>query len=230
MADITPESTLAKLEASQSHEGIYSVCVGGVEMRVHPGVYSPKYFKGTETFIKHLEVRKGEHWLDIGTGIGAIAIHAALKGAGRIVAADINSLTANNVDHNVSILDLKDKVTFYESDLFEKIRPERFHTISFNQPLSSDIERSPTTMLERAVFDPGYETFRRFLKDAGNYLCLGGRILIGSSSTIGDEELLRSIISKEGYVPRVIGVNEEAQDRWQGPITYNLVELLRYAE
>lgn len=221
---IDPASTRNKLEASQEKTQPYVVDIGGLPLTVHPGVYSPLYFKGTEAFIQYMRVRGGERWLDMGTGIGAIGIHAAFRGAREVIGADINQLAVANARENVRDIELEKRMTVVESDLFERINGT-FDTISFNQPLTSGVASSPVTMLERAVFDPGYNLLRRFLRESHAYLNPGGKIFIGSSPDVGDEDLLRKMIASEGYIPFVLGTIHKPSDQWQEPLRYRVLEL-----
>lgn len=218
-------TTLEKLEASQKNEPVsYHVDVGGVDFIVHLGVFSPKYFKSADFFTSHMPVTPEGDFLDIGTGIGTIAIHAALRGARRVVATDISQKACYNAWTNVQKYNLAGKVVVRLGDLFEPIKAdERFDDICWNFPFNY-MEKPGLTMLERAVIDPGYRDFRRFMEQAPGHLKENGRVLFGFSPTIGNQELFDSILRDNDYDARLIARQEVPADAWQCPIVYQVWE------
>lgn len=69
----------------------YNVEILGKKFVVFPDVFSPKYFRDPEFFVKELPIKNGETFLEIGCGTGIISIFAVLKGASKVVAIDNKS-------------------------------------------------------------------------------------------------------------------------------------------
>jgi release factor glutamine methyltransferase len=179
----------------------YHVMICGKEMVVHPGVFSPAYADGTEFFTEKLPYREGESFLEIGCGIGATAIFAALRGAREVVAVDINPLAVANTRENARIHGVGSVVSTTVSDIFSAVPKQRFDTIYWNMPFLRVPENYRyRSMLERSVFDPGYHLNERFLAEAPRYLAPKGRLLIGFGD-LGDMDRLRANTKKAGFGP-----------------------------
>jgi len=180
--------------------------------------------------LKCLRVLKiGELWdvMDMGTGAGILAIFTALYSSSvNVDAVDINPQAVENAKTNVLRFGLGNIVDVYYSNLFSGVPfKKRFDTILFNQPLTSDSRFAANGSLEMSVFDPGYQTFRRFLQGAHYHLTKGGRLLVGASPNIGNPRLLSKIIRGEGYDSRIVGRNVEPSNQWDSGIEYRLLEL-----
>lgn len=59
-------------------------------------------------------------------------------------------------------------------------------------------------ILEKAVFNPGYKSMRKFVKESKNHLNENGRILIGFSRDIGDFRLLEKICKVNGFLIELV--------------------------
>src|SRR5690349_17561254 len=88
------------LQQSQQETFPYDVELLGRPFAVFAHVFSPKHLPGAETFFEMLPSKDGLSVLEVGTGIGAVAVHAALAGAKRVVATDINADAAANARAN----------------------------------------------------------------------------------------------------------------------------------
>ena len=185
------EGTRKVLEQSKTKSAPYKVTVLGREFIVFPNVFSPEYFKDTELFAKNIPVKKGEEMLEIGSGTGAISITAIYKGAGKVVA-------------NIELHNMKGKVEVRQGDLYVPLElNEKFDTIFWNTPFGF-VESEEISDLEKAVYDPGYKTIERFIKGAKEYLKVGGRILIGFSTTLGRMDLVQRFAKEAGFVLRML--------------------------
>lgn len=169
----------------------------GIDITTSAEVYNPS--DDSELLLKVIEVAPGESLLEMGTGTGLIAIHAARLGA-VVTAADLNphatDLARRNAARNNARLDV------VESDLFEKIK-DTFDVIAFNPPYLPGDSRS-TSWIEKSWSggEEGSEVTIRFLKEAWRHLAPAGRIYIILSSAGGLMPALRA--AKERYVMKVL--------------------------
>jgi len=211
------------LEKSQRETEPYLVQLLGQEFIVFPGVFSPKYLGSTRVFTENVSYRPGESFLEVGCGTGITAITAALRGAGRVVAVDLSPEAVENTRANAERHGVAHVVDARVSDIFSALRPvERFDTIYWNMPFiyvePGFVYRSE---LERAIFDPGYEATKSFLRDAPGRLNEGGRVLIGFAD-FGDERAFLGLCGEVGYTLREV---TRGPDFERQPITFILYEL-----
>ncbi len=200
----------------------HQAAVAGMNLLVLPNVFSPKYFKDTEFFARHLPVVEGETMLEIGPGTGAISICAAKRGARHVLAIDINPDAVRNVRENISLQGVAGVVEVREGDLYKPLAPgETFDKIFWNTPFGLVSEAQKLSALERAVFDPGYDATRRFIIEGPKYLNQGGVMLIGFSTTLGKLELLKTFV-EEGNMDLQLLVEEESQE--VHPVKFELFE------
>jgi release factor glutamine methyltransferase len=187
------KTTTPGIAKIRKHTEPYTINFLGKELIIHPGVFSPKYDWTARFHIKHLGTVQGKAVLDLGCGTGAIGLFAALKGAKKVVSADINSAAVKNARANYALHGIKNAEAI-RSNLFSAVKG-KFDVIVFNLPYHG---AAPRDMLERAVTDEGYRTMKRFFKEVGGYLKRGGIVEVGFS-TSGDIALLKSEIAKSGF-------------------------------
>jgi release factor glutamine methyltransferase len=144
-------------------------------------VYEP----AEDTFLlaENLHVTSGEHFLDIGTGCGIIAILAAKKGA-KVVATDINPYALKCAQNNAKLNRVK--IEFRLGSLFEPIKPtEKFRIIVFNAPyLPSEKSLNKQDLIERAWNGglDGREIIDAFIFQVSNFIEEKGKVLLIQSS------------------------------------------------
>ena len=160
-------------------------------------VYDPN--EDSYLMLKIVEVKEGEMFLEMGSGTGLTAIHAAKAGA-RVTAADINPNAVQCTRRNA----LKNGVSVrvIESNLFENVEG-LFDVIAFNPPyLASD--DTATAWIERSWSGGrgGTETSGEFLNEAWKHLAPNGRIYMILSSLGSLRPLLR--MAKEHYRSNMI--------------------------
>lgn len=163
-----------------------------LDIDIGPEVYNPS--DDSYLLLKVVEVAPGESLLEMGTGTGLLAIHAAKLGA-KVTAVDINpnavEAARRNAAHNNVRLDV------VQGDLFEK-NPGSYDVIAFNPPYLPG-EATSTAWIEKAWSggEEGSEVAVRFLRDAWKHLNPGGRIYMILSSVGGLTSVLKA--SKERY-------------------------------
>lgn len=215
------EGTRQILEESKKEKEQYLATVCGREFVVKPNVFSPKYFFDTELFAEHFPIREGEEILEIGPGTGAISITEALRGAGKVLAIDINPDAVANTDENIKKYELQEKVEVRQGDLYSALKErEKFDTIFWNTPFGL-IDEGEITDLEKAVYDPGYKATERFIKEAKSHLKESGRVLIGFSTTLGKLDLIKKFCEEAGFELELIF---EAESQEVHPVKFEIFE------
>jgi HemK-related putative methylase len=198
------EGTAKVLRESRAEKEKYEIKILGRKFVVHPNVFSPKYFLDTEFFAKELPVNTGEEFLEIGPGTGTTVIFAALKGAKHVTAIDINPDAVANTLENAEINGVKDKVTVLQGDIYKPLKKDsKFDTIYWNTPFGY-VDNEDISVLEKAVFDPGYKATKRFVNQAKEHLKENGRLLIGFSTTLGKFEILEEFLKKAGFTVKLV--------------------------
>jgi len=145
--------------------GVAVAALGG---RVHPhyGVYAP-----VRSEYVDLVAEACARWppsglaLDAGTGTGVLAILLALRGAARVVAADLEPRAVACARENAERFAVADRIRAVEADLFpagaagDPAAP-RYDLVVCNPPW---IPGEPHGPLDRAVYDPGGSVLERFV-------------------------------------------------------------------
>jgi len=133
------------------------------------------------------EGRKELRILDVGTGSGVIALTLAAEWPkAKVDAVDVSEDALGLARENVDKLGLSEHVTFFQSDLFEKIPAEaRYDLIAANLPyiasevistLSREVQRDPKLALDGGM--KGVELIERFAAEATNHLNPNGMIAL----------------------------------------------------
>ncbi len=211
-----------RLEQNASESTPYQVIIRGYSYWADPQVFSPKYFKSTETQTYALPFRKGERFLEVGTGVGVTAIVAARDHGNQVVALDINpvaiELTRKNAKANGVTVDVR------TSNVFSALNStETFDTIYWDLPyVYAPSERECSSMLLKAVCDPGYTAIDKFLQKVRKHLKPNGRIILGFGSN-GDEVRFNRMLDKYGF--RKVQINDQFFDI-RGGMHYYLYQIV----
>ncbi|MDH3364660.1 MAG: class I SAM-dependent methyltransferase [Thermoplasmata archaeon] len=168
-----------------------------VDIDLLPEVYNPS--DDSYLLLQAIEVGEGERFLEMGSGSGLIAIHAAKAGAD-VVAADISphavECTRRNALRNGA------QIEVVQSDLFENVRGN-FDVIAFNPPYLA-VEETSSSWIEKSWSggEDGADVAGPFLEQASKHLTPNGRIYIILSSLGGLRTLLRA--AKKQYQSALI--------------------------
>jgi 16S rRNA G1207 methylase RsmC len=212
------------LNGSQQTTFPYETVVLGTPIVVLANVFSPHYILGAEPFTRMLNFRPGIEFLEIGPGTGAIALQAALAGARRVVAIDINPAAVANTQANIDKHGVGDRMEVREGDIFGPLRPdERFDLIFWNVPFGYVEPGFEPTPLQRSTLDPGYEATRRYIHQGRKYLKPGGRLTLGFSTVIGRLELVEQIAAEVGLEARIVAREEPPEEF---PMPTELIEIV----
>lgn len=197
------------LKSLSNHKGFYNVDVFETSIVSHPQVMSPAHSKSPHFIIKNWDIEPGMSVLDLGTGSGIFAVFAGLKGARRIVAADINPLSIECVQRNIDRYSLQDKTDVYLSDTYKNIPLEKFDRIICNAPNWNHPILSEAPLM-RGLCDPDYSFLRAVIQGAPKYLNTNGKLLLGFSIN-NYSKTLPNLIERSGM--RLEKVVQQTQDK-----------------
>ena len=168
-----------------------------LDFDLHPEVYNPE--EDSYLLLSVVDVAEGDRFLEIGSGSGLIAVHAAKAGA-VVTATDINPHAIACTRRNA----LKNgvRVEVVESDLFEKV-PGLFDTIVFNPPYLA-VEESSTGWIEKSWSGgaDGSEVVGPFLREAWRHLAPDGKVYTILSSLSSLRTILRT--AREHYTSTML--------------------------
>lgn len=166
----------------------------------YPDVYSPVIFPGAKK-MKMLPISKGDHFLEIGCGTGVFSVLAALDGAEKVVAIDINPNAVANTIDNGEFHGVANKMEVLLGDMFSPLQEDQqFDVIFFNIPFAHrDRSVEELSMLERSLFDPEHELLRRYISEGKKHLKASGKMLLGYSTTHGDIDLMYQWAKEYGW-------------------------------
>lgn len=156
-------------------------------LRVNRHVLIPR--PETELLVEKALIRtpeeEGTRVLDLGTGSGAVALAIARERPEAEVIGVDNSAEALRVARlNAKVLKI-DNVTFLESNWFDAVRGQKFHTVVSNPPyvinrdeylMAGDLRFEPQDAL--AGGDDGLECLREIIDRAHNYIVRQGWMLL----------------------------------------------------
>ena len=181
------------IKYSLAEKQTYTVEICGLELTVHPQVFSPKYFRGVEIINADFPFIDNQSFLEVGCGVGVTSILAA-KRNNRVVSTDINPYAVECTADNADLNQVGHLIDVRESDVFSAIeKDETFDTIYWNLPYIFVPDGFQyRNLLEKSVCDPGYQCIERFIRQAPDHLNEGGRILVDFGSH-GDMAKLESL-------------------------------------
>ncbi|KAF9576028.1 hypothetical protein EC968_000588 [Mortierella alpina] len=202
------EGSIAKfIKQAMSHNEVYTVSINGLDISIHPNVYSPVYFPESTWYAQQLEgIVQGKTFLEVGVGSGIIALHVARTGS-KVYGVDINPDAVAMTQKNFEMNGLKGDIRL--SDLFTALDPDtKVDYIFWNHPW----QNSSAVVLElrsEKTLDEGYKALSRYIRDGHIYLNDGGSILIGTSC-YADLDSLGQIALRYGYGSVVVEVQGES--------------------
>ena len=177
--------------------------VNGITMNLltDNGVFSKsKVDEGSLAFLRVLlPLNLGNNILDLGCGYGTLGLTLAMANKeARVTLADINPRALNMCRRNAELLNLSQRVTILQSDIYEKIEG-RYDSIVINPPIRA-----------------GKIVTYRMYEEAKQYLIDGGSLFIVIRKAQGAE-------SASKYIESIYG-NVKLLDRHKGYHIYQAVK------
>jgi len=191
----------------------------------------------TQKIAEQVTIPSGASVLDLGCGVGPIAIWAALSGAGKVTAVDVMPQAVEYAQENVERAGLADQIDVHCSDLFSAI-PDRTFDVIVND-VSGIAERVarispwyPDTIPSGGV--DGTDVVLRMFDEVKAHLNPGGTLFFAFSSLSDLPKLLsksKEVFGEENVelmntvrIPFAAELNEAAEElcelREQGIINF----------
>jgi release factor glutamine methyltransferase len=156
-----------------------------------------KVFKPTTTsrcLADLIDVQPGQHALDLGCGVGPLAIAMAMRGAERVVAIDVMEQACEIARRNVILNQVEDTVEVRCGDLFAPVRDEKFDVIV------NDVSGMADPVARVSPWYPypvptggtdGTEPTVRMLRNAAAHLKKGGKLYFPVISLASADIIIR---------------------------------------
>jgi release factor glutamine methyltransferase len=176
-----------------------------------PGVFRPR--PDSWMLARHLraQLRPGASVLDVCTGSGAIAVAAALGGAGAVTAVDVSRRAVLTARINARLNGVR--VRALRGDLFAPVAGERFDFVVSNPPyLPAEGDALPSRGPARAI-DAGTDgrvLLDRVCAGAAAHLNPGGCVMLVHSGVIGLEPTVAALEAS--------GLSIDVLERRRGPL------------
>ena len=201
-------------------DGVLLYAYGGCVFRVPDGVQPPK--AGSLFFARHVIPQAGERVLEIGAGLGLVAVLAARAGA-HVVATDVVPAAVDAVRVNATLNGVS--VDARLGDCYAPVRGERFDLICSNPP---QMPTPPGREREDAVAAAdnggidGWEILDRVILGASAHLRAGGRLRFSIFAFLGRKTAFAKV-EAAGLVPAFVAGETQAFPR----IGYERLDHLR---
>jgi methylase of polypeptide subunit release factors len=175
------------------------LCIGGQNLTLlsSPTLFTPN--TTTNILFEAAFPVAGLSVLDLGCGVGPVAIAAALSGAASVTAADVMEEACRLTARNAELNGVADRVTAVPSYLFRDLKPAQFDLII------SDVSGMSEQIARRSPWFPdpiptggvdGTELAIEVVNSAPKYLRPGGRLVfpvLSLSRATAIEEAARSV-------------------------------------
>lgn len=192
----------------------------GKEFIVYPDVFWP--FEDSTPLIKKMRIKKGERVLDVCTGTGIIAVLAALKGAKRVIAVDINPNAVKAAKANAKKFGVQKKVEVRHSDMLSAIKKyEKFDVITGNLPFRNKKARDFAAATQ---WDTGLHCHKELFKHAKQHLTKNGRMYLVQAS-FGAVNEMKSLAKESGFKVKLLSRMRTAFDRRSFFYDFELAQL-----
>lgn len=175
------------------------IAFNGLSFYVLSGVFWP--FEDSLPLIENMRIPYGATVLDVGSGAGTIALHAARKGAGHVSAIDRHPDAVRATQRNSERLAKPGQVEAFVSDVFDAVAGQRYDVITANLPW---LDRPGRDDVEAAQWDTGYATNRKFFAGLRDHLNPGGRAYYAQGN-YGAVTKALELMQEMGLQHRIIG-------------------------
>jgi len=180
----------------------YSIAGLVLKLELVPGVFHPT--TTTQLLTEQMVDLEGKTLLDLGCGLGPIAIAAVLKGARRVYAVDIMPEACQATLRNAERNGVADRIEVLQGDLFEPVKGRRFDVIVADvSGMAEEVARISSWYPQPIPTGgpDGTGPTIRMLRDSPSYLNEGGYLLFPVLSLARSERILAT--AQEVYGDKV---------------------------
>ena len=202
---------------SEGFPQVFSVC--GKRYLLLKHVFSPIVYDSTEFFAANLPYPPGEGFFEVGTGTGAIAVTALLRGCTFAKGIDVNKSAVRNARLNAELHGVEAKACFCLKDIGHLNSFGASRLVFWAHPWVNAAQSGKFGVLERSLLDPGYQGLRSYLALARG--APGARVFLGFGNT-GDYVALRRLCKRFGLRP---SLHKDCDSSMGKKYTYQLLEL-----
>ena len=204
--------------ASSSPAG-RSVEFYGRKLEIFAGVFPPK--QDTQLLARAMQITRGSHVADVGTGTGALAIRAADQGAVSVLAIDICDPAVANARENVRRANLESKVTVLKGNVFDAVADGRvFDVVIANLPGRNKLAANDVAT---AQWDTEFKAHHLLFQQIGNRLSGHGRLYMVKANYPELNDAIH-LAYAHGLKPRIAARQKAPGD---DPRTYYVLEFVQ---
>jgi HemK-related putative methylase len=193
---------------ARRHDAVRLEHVHGMPLILLPSVFNPRLLRTGAFFasvIARHELGAGTDVLDLGTGSGICALHAA-RHARRVTAVDINPAAVRCATLNAQLNELR--VDCRHGDLFGPVAGQRFGAVFFNPPFIIGPPADARDCAWRSA-----DVAARFATGLAAHLAPGGRAYL-LLSTFGDAcALFVDELARRGHTLAVLASRRYVNER-----------------
>lgn len=189
--------------------------LAGIDITVYPHVYPGGI--DSELTSKAIGDVTGKTVLDLCTGTGIVAVKAAMAGAEKVIAVDLNPEAVKNAKYNADKLGLN-QVEVLDGSLFEPVGDETFDVIAINPPYTG---KKPANKIEICFWDEDNNTTRQFFREYREHLNPGGRAYLAWAD-FSSVEFIEGLARENKVLLKLV----ESQKSSSGLATFLVYQLL----
>lgn len=193
----------------------FETSLAGVDITVFPKVYPGGI--DSELISNAIGDVTGKTVLDLCTGTGIVTVKAAMSGAEKVVAVDLNPEAVKNAKHNANKFGLS-QVEVLEGSLFEPVGDAVFDVIAINPPYTA---KKPANKTEICFWDEDNNTTRQFFREYRQHLNPGGRAYLAWAD-FSSVELIEGLARENNVSLKLV----ESQKTGSGLATFLVYQLI----